>query len=435
MINIISQAWKKSTRSVSEAFRLISKDMPGTKLFRKHYLQRIVLITQYRLNLFDKLSAIDEDTKSRIRKLVRNSEKRLSVVMVIQILFMEFIDRMALSISLTWLLLLGTISALVMQQTSYPISDLMLIHLCSIIGSIIFNAIILAPAIIMRKLHGYLYFYKFATVWIICIWLTSAGVLFQQIQNSRLITPNLLTSILTTTLWNGIGLFTIILACYFFVVAPVKTILIWRRERYHPDIEITHQLLTILSKLENGDWSRLEFRQELLPAIENVARIIQYEIPKKLKSGDELTDSWTVYTFIRLASALRRLKKWVVTPKIDTKQRLIEHITDYLICIYSGNWDKLEQCDPEVITQKQWILRTLNALKTMTLSIIPILVYGFIQQTPIAISEPTSTYIAVATGGWAVLSFMLVLDPSLNSKVQVAKEFINLFSPTIEKRD
>jgi hypothetical protein len=214
---------------------------------------------------------------------------------------------------------------------------------------------------------------------------------------------NLILSIITYSL----GIYAILLV--FFIKLFERQIRI-----SYPDAVLVHILLNILSIVERQPrrWAELGFRRQLIPMLEDAAICIQHGFRRQCQSGDDTVDRWVQDITERQAAGLRELKKWVLTPKSDTRNQFIARIGASLSQITSGNWDAFEQREAEKISRLQWwrshVIATLRALYQGGLPMVGLWAF---QQTSLAFKGDYATYATAAVFLWAMWVFITTYDP------------------------
>ena len=118
----------------------------------------------------------------------------------------------------------------------------------------------------------------------------------------------------------------------------------------HPDAVVADELLRILETVEKSpaEWGQLRGRNKVLRSLELAARCIERNLPTRLPSQDIHTDQWLRERAAGQAAALRNLKKWVLVPKLDTREHFIRRVSDDLVRTTVGDWDGLECAEPAV---------------------------------------------------------------------------------------
>jgi hypothetical protein len=223
-----------------------------------------------------------------------------------------------------------------------------------------------------------------------------------------------------------LALFTSIIIIAFWLVL-IKVVFDRQLRAFHPDALLVHILLNILSIIEKQPrrWPELSFRRQLIPMLEEAATCIQNGLSRQYWSGDGIIDLWLRDTATRQAASLRELKKWVLIPKPDTRNQFIVRIVAGLSQITSGNWDALEQRDPEKISRLQWwCSHATTASRAVFMAILPGLLWWALQQTSLALRGVPAEYVTVGIYIWAALTLIMACDPLFGLKATAFKEVV-----------
>lgn len=80
---------------------------------------------------------------------------------------------------------------------------------------------------------------------------------------------------------------------------------------------------------------------QLLALLEQVASIIQHDLPKPFHSNSSDADVWFQGRSAQMATAVRNLKTWILTPKADTLEHFTARIAADMSSIATGEWDSV----------------------------------------------------------------------------------------------
>ncbi len=180
----------------------------------------------------------------------------------------------------------------------------------------------------------------------------------------------------------------------------------------------------------------IDFRRINIICLEHAALLIEHYLPYRLHSGEIMTDSWFKESMRQAAAALREKKKWLLTPKDDTWDNLLDVMTSTLECVVSGNWDALQRTEPAKITPstvKHVIFNFLmKAFKTAIIAVLPALGFLAFQMSPLAVSGTVQGIIEVIVLLWVGVTFLWTYDPDVSAKFSLLKNMKDLFSGGIK---
>jgi len=166
--------------------------------------------------------------------------------------------------------------------------------------------------------------------------------------------------------------------------------------------------------------------------LEEVATRIEYDLPRRLRAKDDATDAWFRNATAEMAAAFRALKKWVLTPMVDTREQFIAYIATSFTSVASGDWHNLERTKLEKVSGQVWRIRLVELLRTLLVATIPLLVLMIIQQTQLALEGAPAEYVTAGVLIWAALTLISVFDPLFGEKIDALKDVAQLL-PFISK--
>ena len=124
-------------------------------------------------------------------------------------------------------------------------------------------------------------------------------------------------------------------------------------------------------------------------------------------------DPWVAQTAREIAFAVRKLKRWVATPFVDTAEHLVARLRADLLHAAAGAWGHFERCPeepappvPAVSRVRQLVAGGARTVVIAALPLVAVWVAG-----AYGLSEPLRTQLIVSAGAWAVLTILLYVDP------------------------
>ena len=415
--------------------RSILSHTPGTQLFRRAYQRRILKLARKRLDLFKGLHTLDSQTKQRLLRPIRHSENRLSTVTTLQ----NDIDNIAINViavlAVSWLYISNSTTTGMWYNINHSLLTRVSIWTISCFFSPIVLIMLMLPFTV--KLHRYLNFASFRLGWMSVVFIIYSMLVYR-VNSGNLSPEKPLGIILINALVGGFGCLLVGLFLSLIVALPVRLSLYRRKRKLYPDLLIIDRLLTMLSHVENNTiaWNKLRFKQHLLFNTEQIAALMQHDLPLQLKSGDIATDLWISERFRKIAAAIRGLKKWIVTPKSDTREQFKEHLANCLIYAASGDWDSFEQSEPEKLSHPQhWRSQIGTTVRVIISGTTPIFIWGIVQQTVLAIEGAIAEYVTIGVILWAVITFLTSLDPLYGSKITAIREITQLLPFSSGKKE
>jgi len=211
-----------------------------------------------------------------------------------------------------------------------------------------------------------------------------------------------------------------------FVLRETRTATAPRRA--HPDAFVAHQIIIALLVLEDGrgDLSdRTKLR--LLGLLDPAARSMQDVTPPMYRSSDLAMDVWLTDSARQWAAALSELKKWVITPKHDTREHLTRHLASQFALFVTGTWDGLERKEPETVSRRR-VGRALIAVtvRTVLTASIPILALLLLQRSPLALAGAAAASATLTVAVFALVVILSAFVPDLDMYIATMKSLLNL---------
>jgi hypothetical protein len=205
-----------------------------------------------------------------------------------------------------------------------------------------------------------------------------------------------------------------------------------RKRVVFPDAFVVAQLVSILSSIERKpkQWTGLDFKRHLMSELEQVARCIERDLTRRLRTSDTTTDAWLRDRARHMAAALRGLKKWISTPMSDTRDHLIQELSQNLICAASGDWDGFSSAEPDKLTGSQFRSRVFSIARTLLAGAVPGLALWGLQSMPTyRLEGEIYHYVLIAVSTWALISVLSTFDQDFGAKTSALAEIAKTFIP------
>lgn len=135
-----------------------------------------------------------------------------------------------------------------------------------------------------------------------------------------------------------------------------------------------------------------------------------------------------------ISNALREKQQWLITPKPDTRTKLVEKLTEMFAAVLTGEWDRLEASEGLTVTRAQKLRSATQIARTVSTGLLPIGLfllarrYGFIE-----IASPVADYLTAGPLLWTVISLGLAIDPTLTEKTSAMRDVLSVI-PGLGKR-
>jgi len=165
--------------------------------------------------------------------------------------------------------------------------------------------------------------------------------------------------------------------------------------------------------------------------------------------ADPATRLWKVRQAKCIAEGFAEKQRWLITPKRDTCDFLLDALAHALVAVLSGSWDELARKDAvdesagqdgamqSVVSRGQLVLRILAAgLRTVAVAALPAAALWMARSHDLlSKADPrTLDYIEIGVFVWAVLILAFLLDPRLQEKIAGVKDVVSLVNPLSGKK-
>lgn len=307
-------------RTVDSGKRLWEQ-RPSWFLRRKGIRRLIVDAARTKRQVFDGTPTISHELKGQLRGDLRRQVNRLLVLRVKSI-------RSAIIVNVVWFLLFWP-----RVHRVDPVGQSLAGYLL-LLSTVM---IVLLPAVIQSCAR----LTRLASVNLTAVWTGTlvAGCLLwrPQLQHWLNASTAMPAPAIEQSIGFGLGFSTLMLAMSLLSIRHM------RLKMANPDAVVVDCLLDILSLLQAkpSRWSELSVKRDLIAELEAAASIVEGDLPALLQTGNAADDRWFGKMTSQSAAALRSLKRWVLMPKLDTRDRLTDQVCSILVSVLRGDWDNL----------------------------------------------------------------------------------------------
>jgi hypothetical protein len=116
------------------------------------------------------------------------------------------------------------------------------------------------------------------------------------------------------------------------------------RSKWFADSYLVDRLLYLLGFIELNEarWLNLQFRRDAMKWMETIARIVERDIRRAMRTRDPMTKQWVQQRTWQTAAGIRELKTWFVIPGSLTRLDLIGNkLVPTFVAAVTGDWDKM----------------------------------------------------------------------------------------------
>jgi hypothetical protein len=208
----------------------------------------------------------------------------------------------------------------------------------------------------------------------------------------------------------------------------LKRIRLYVRSTFYPDLAIVAELQMILIEIEEKihSWADFGAKRRLMQHLEDVAFCLERGFPRRLRSGDPRTDLWLGQQAKEAATALRDLKRSIISPRADSRDRFITWISMHLKHALRGEWESFERIAPQPLSKPQQLARIFSALRRVAVGLLPLASLFAVEKFLGPISEPLSSYLRVGSILWLAVTYIDLLDPGFPYKLSALKDLASL---------
>ena len=167
-------------------------------------------------------------------------------------------------------------------------------------------------------------------------------------------------------------------------------------------------------------------RQNALTEIERLAGLIEKDWSSHILPGDEKTNKWKNNTLIGIATSIRKNKRLVIIPSINTPNDL------------KGNFDLIFEkiikhdiqglIDEEVPVNRIKKKSRIELLQSFIVAILPLSIAFSLRYLPAGTIDTNYIHLSIIISAlWLLLSALLWLDPNLADKISAVKSVKDVF--------
>lgn len=210
-----------------------------------------------------------------------------------------------------------------------------------------------------------------------------------------------------------------------------------------------YSLCYVVGHLLNGtlllgraeSWTDTNARRALVAHIGHAATVTRDFLIQQFEANDDATREWQRRQALRIATGFADKQTWIMTPKGDTRDALLNWLAKTIVALVGGSWDELElliRPDEEALEAQTknlgWpriIRRLLRASRTILTALVPpssLYVAERLRLTE-GVSSEVLGWIKLGVSFWAVVVLMFLLDPLLREKIAVMKDVVSVIRP------
>jgi hypothetical protein len=264
-------------------------------------------------------------------------------------------------------------------------------------------------------------------VWYYVVFLGELGIIFLVISRQLIVGQTYAPIVVGMVSWV---VFTLGLVL---IYSPIQlfTTFFFRRQRsiQHPDAVVVYWMLRMVYSIERNParWQEISFKNNLMYALEEIARCVERDLPNVLQTRDVEHQVWFQHRTKAISASLRSLKKWICLPRADTREKFLAHISSQFIHSAQGHWDNLSCEDPQTASASSRLSKLLRYVRIGIGAVLPLSVLWLVQKLALPLEPSTAQYATIGAIIWFILSVVFAVDPFVGQKIGAFRELMQAF--------
>jgi hypothetical protein len=219
----------------------------------------------------------------------------------------------------------------------------------------------------------------------------------------------------------------------------------WSRY-HHPQAYVVRRLFYALRRLEvaGSEWTDVGVRSQVIADIDGASLLVRHSLFRSFRSQDPTTSQWRARQAKNISAAFSEKQRWLMTPKADTREVLLDWLARSLVALLSGAWDELDLLiegerpgeAAESDLRGRQINAVLSGLRTLAVALLPVLLFVVARRFDLLhdMAPALQGYAELALLGWGVLVLLFMLDPGgMKEKISAMREATSILRPEKEK--
>lgn len=402
----------------------IAPSLPGTGGFFIRFRNAVVQNLRSRMDVYNNLTSLEEGIHHKLYRKVRAHYKIIAVSDSVAEVYPQAIGEVVGVFIMIGFVLIPFFAAFSFHVRSPWLYSLLSFLVTSFLTGYIWLQLLNAFMRVYDK-NIFLYYVIFIFFALIC-W-----GLYVLLHSVAAIWWGYLLMVVLIGTFMGIAALTLLLTGT--VLGLVVFLSGW--EKKHPDSYLVTNYVAALYTLEQNkdEWTRPDLKQHIFGLLEANAKVASSSFLNMFRIVDPVVKPWFIQKAQGISAATQNLAKTVLFPGSSSYQELIDSIGKIVVCFVDGNWGGIETAEPEKVTRPQRIVLVLNSLKMLLLSLLPIAVVWYLQQSKLALQPPISDYLVAGALVWALLVILNIFDPNLIQRIGALKDVAGLISPVSKK--
>ncbi len=204
-----------------------------------------------------------------------------------------------------------------------------------------------------------------------------------------------------------------------------------RRRQEAAGAQLTHLLIEALAYLEREPrrWLEAGRKRSMVQHLERIASCLEHDMVWELNRQRQDVVLWFRKTLAAKAEAVRQLSRWVLTPKGDTREHLLQQLVTLLAASAREELDSFPLVTESNADRRHTIwLRITELLSTLFSAALPGAVVWSTHRVNLLV-DPWYGYAVISSILWACVVLMGILDPHYSEHVETVGKIIGAFKP------
>lgn len=212
------------------------------------------------------------------------------------------------------------------------------------------------------------------------------------------------------------------------LISIIYRVFLESRQNSYPVEYLTLCLFDAIWMLEHGKqrWCKPKFRSRIVAILGRAATIMRYHLFKQFDLAQDYSRSHIKALAASYSDALLEKQMWLVTPKENTRETLLERLSQTIVAYLEGRWDSFEQRSQANPAKQNRFQALSSSLKVLMLGFLPLATFEVSNRfLNMEVPKPISSYINFALLAWAILSVITAFDTSVSQRVSTFRDVMS----------
>lgn len=191
---------------------------------------------------------------------------------------------------------------------------------------------------------------------------------------------------------------------------------------------IIYRMIITIDSLKNtdADWYSLQYKRQQAKELGGIALLIRKNLPFALMPTASSRQNAFSDLAARIAATFVRYQIQLLTSTAKTRDEIASKLDDSLVHVTLNEWEQLEQSDTMTDNQTNIIGRILQAIVTIVIGAIPLIVVRIAQISNILPAGTASEILTLLTILWLAITILDTIDPRYRERIGTLKSLRDL---------